>query len=474
MVELHLNLVGRRELAGQIYRQIRDRILANELRAGATVPSTRELSGRLGVSRNTVAVAYDRLVAEGFLTSRTGVGTTVNGVPPSARVAADPPSAPLRARAAWDLIPEFDDLSAAAPAYDFRAGIPDAGEFPYAAWRRLVSDELRPRAVGRGAHITPAGLLPLREALARHVAVSRGVRARVEDLIVTSGIQQAADLTAKVLLEPGDTVAVEDPGYDPPRLLFEAAGARVVGVPVDGEGLVVDALPDDARLVYVTPSHQFPLGMAMSPTRRTALLQWAERVGAVIVEDDYDSEFRYAGRPLEPLHSLDPNGRVIYAASFSKVLLPTLRLGFLVVPPTLGAAFRKAKQLTDWHTAVPLQSALARFVDDGSLARHIRRMRRLYAERHHTMRETLWREFDGLLEPVPAMAGLHLSATIAAGGPMDTGVVARAKDAGVGIDSLSRFAIRERRNGLLIGYGGIPVNHIADGLRLLRQCLPVP
>lgn len=473
-VEIHLKLVGRQRLAGQIHQQLRARIVAGELRADTTVPSTRELSGRLGVSRNTVAVAYDRLVAEGLLTTRPGVGTTVSRDHASAHQTARSAGAPLRSRAAWDLIPEFDDFSAAAPVYDFRAGIPDADEFPYAAWRRLVSTELRPRAVGRGAHITPAGLPALRAALARHIAVSRGVRAQVDDMIITSGIQQAVDLTAKVLLEPGDTVAVEDPGYDPPRLLFRTAGARVVGVPVDGEGLVVDALPADARVVYVTPSHQFPLGVAMSPRRRTALLQWAERSGAVILEDDYDSEFRYSGRPIEPLHSLDPHGRVIYTASFSKVLLPTLRLGFLVVPPALRAAFRKAKQLSDWHTAVPFQSALANFVDDGSLARHIRRMRRLYAERHHTITELLRREFDGLLEPVPAMAGLHLSATMAADGPADATVVARASEVGVALAPLSQYGISERRNGLLIGYGGIPIHRIARGLRLLRGCLQAP
>jgi GntR family transcriptional regulator/MocR family aminotransferase len=200
-------------------------------------------------------------------------------------------------------------------------------------------------------------------------------------------------------------------------------------------------------------------------------LQWAERTGAVIFEDDYDSEFRYAGRPLEPLHSLDPHGRVVYAASFSKVLLPTLRLGFLISPPALRAAFKKAKQLTDWHTAAPMQAALARFVADGSLARHIRRMRVRYAERHHAVAEILGRDFNGLLELVPSSAGLHLSAAIPVGGPEDKAVVARAGSAGVAVESVSRFAMTERRNGLLIGYGGIPLELIAEGLERLHKVL---
>lgn len=469
-----MSLTGRSDLAGQIYRQIRRTVIDGTLRAGAAVPSSRELAGRLSVSRNTVAAAYDRLVAEGFLTSRAGSGTYV-----SDGVAAPAPSedtgrsdADLRPRDVWDLIPELGDLSAVAPVYDFRAGITDARLFPYPTWRNLVADALRPSVVGAGTHISPAGLLPLREAVARHVAVSRGVNAAADDVIVTTGIQQVVDLVIKVLLEPGDTVAVEDPGYGPPLLLFRAAGLRAVGVPVDSEGLVVDALPDETRVVYLTPSHQFPLGMSMSLSRRLELLRWAERTGAVILEDDYDSEFRYAGRPIEPLHSLDRRHRVVYAASFSKVMLPTLRLGYLVTPPALRMAFGKAKQLTDWHTSVPMQAALARFVDSGALARHIRRMRHAYAARHHLIEAVLRRDFAGVLDPVPAMAGLHLSAAIAPGGPDDMDVAERAAELGLVFEPLSRFAVESPRNGLLLGYGGIATDRIEDGLKALRSCFP--
>lgn len=467
-----MSLTGRSDLTGQIYRQIRSTVIDGTLRAGAMLPSSRELAARLSVSRNTVASAYDRLVAEGFLTSRAGAGTYV-----SAGVSAPAPTDPtersdaeLAPRAVWEGIPELGDLSAANPVYDFRAGITDARLFPYPTWRNLVADALRPTAVGSGTHITPAGLVSLREAVARHVAVSRGIHASAEDVIVTTGIQQVVDLVIKVLLEPGDTVAVEDPGYGPPQLLFRAAGLRVAAVPVDSEGVVVDALPDDARVVYLTPSHQFPLGMSMSLARRLELLRWAERTGAVLLEDDYDSEFRYAGRPIEPLHSLDQRHRVVYAASFSKVMLPTLRLGYLVMPPTLRVAFGKAKQLTDWHTSVPMQAALARFVDSGALARHIRRMRHAYAARHHLIEAVLRRDFAGLLEPVPAMAGLHLSAEIVPGGPADEDVVDRARAVGLALEPLSRYAIDVPRNGLLLGYGGIAADRIEDGLKALRGC----
>jgi GntR family transcriptional regulator/MocR family aminotransferase len=283
-----------------------------------------------------------------------------------------------------------------------------------------------------------------------------------------------------VLLEPGDVVAVEDPGYPPPRWAFQSQGCRVVGVPVDADGLVVDAIPEGARLVYVTPSHQYPLGMPMAMARRQALLDWARRSDATIIEDDYDSEFRYGGRPLEPLRGLDRTGRVLFLGSFSKVLLPTLRLGFAVIPAPLRSAFRKAKFVTDWHTAVPVQAAAAEFIDDGLLAQHIRRMRRIYAERHDRIVAVLDRDFAGLLTPVPATGGLHLSAFLpereAAGDPdladlADLELVQRALASGVAMLPLSRHYVDTRpRPGLLIGYGAIAVDPIEQGLARLRAC----
>jgi GntR family transcriptional regulator / MocR family aminotransferase len=321
-VDLHVSLDGGGDLAGQIYRQVRDAILDGRLRLGQPLPPTRELAIRLAVPRNTVSAAYYRLTGEGFVAGRIGAGTYVTGTAhPAARVGGainargtvDPGGAlavsgPLRPRAIWDDIPDPPDLTPRWR-YDFRTGMPDAGLFPYQTWRALVTRELRVTAVGTGAYADPAGEIGLRTAIARHVGVSRAVRADPDDVVVTNGMQQALDLLARVLLAPGSVVAVEDPGYLPPVHLLRSHGAEVVGVPVDAEGIDVTAIPASAEMVYVTPSHQYPLGMPMSLARRMALLAWAERSGGVIVEDDYDSEFRFAGRPAEPLQSLDRGGR---------------------------------------------------------------------------------------------------------------------------------------------------------------------
>jgi GntR family transcriptional regulator / MocR family aminotransferase len=471
-LDLHISLEGRRNISGQMYRQIRAAILDGRLRPLEALPSSRELARRLEVSRNTVLLVYDRMRAEGFLRGRAGAGTFVrDGIRQRSRTEPDP--SPLRPRSLWDDIPEGLDMSATQPDFDFRPGIPDVGRFPFAAWRARVARQLHHRTVGSGAHIGAAGHADLRAAIARHIGISRAVRASADDVIVTSGSQQAIDLIARVMLEPGDMVAVEDPGYPLPRRAFQAHGCQVVGVPVDDEGLVVDAIPDRARLVYVTPSHQYPLGMAMSMARRQALLAWAHRADATIIEDDYDSEFRYGGRPLESLQSLDGCGRVLYVGSFSKVMLPTLRLGFLVAPRPLHAALRKAKYLADWHTAVPTQAAAALFIDDGLLAQHIRRMRRVYAERHERIMRILDRDFSGLLTPLPSTGGLHLTTLIPGRDPSsDLLVASRAHTAGVAILPLSyHYSGTRSRAGLLLGYGAIASDHLEEGLRRLRSCL---
>jgi GntR family transcriptional regulator/MocR family aminotransferase len=247
----------------------------------------------------------------------------------------------------------------------------------------------------------------------------------------------------------------------------------VAGVPVDEEGLVVDAIPRGVRLVYVTPSHQYPLGMAMSMARRQALLAWANRVNAAIIEDDYDSEFRYGPRPLEPLQTLDESGRVLYIGSFSKVLLPTLRLGFVVAPPPLHAALRKAKHLADWHTAIPMQAAAAQFIEDGLLAQHIRRMRRIYSERHERIVRALERDFRGYLTPLPSTGGLHLASLFDERyGASDQEIVARAAARGVAVFPLAyHYVTTPPRQGRMFRYGAIPTDRIAPGPRRLRGCL---
>jgi GntR family transcriptional regulator / MocR family aminotransferase len=472
-MELHVSLVGRKHLSGEIYRQLRRVILNGRLRPGDLLPPSRELARGLGVSRTTVTVAYDRLAGEGFVTSRVGAGTFVSGqiarVAPGAK--AHRTEGALRPRPIWDSIP-LSTAFAGRPRFDFRTGVPDASLFPHQRWRRLLARELRSEAVAAGGYAHPAGHPGLRAAIARHIAIARGVEASAEDITVTCGTQQALDVVARVLLAPGDRVAVEDPGYPPPRRLFESLGARVIGIPVDRDGLVVEALPRQIRLVYVTPSHQYPLGVPLALPRRLALLAWAERNNAAIIEDDYDSEFRFGGRPIEPLQTLDTSGRVIYVGSFSKTMLPALRLGFVVIPPSLRSAVHKAKYVTDWHTSILGQAALARFIEDGGFARHIRKMGGVYRARHDLLTRVLGQELADHLEVVPSAAGLHVAA-LARTGSADriSAFTRRASDAGVAVQELSRFAVdAPGRPGLVLGYGAIPTARIEDGIRRLRSC----
>jgi GntR family transcriptional regulator/MocR family aminotransferase len=338
-MEFHVSLVGRKDLSGEIYRQLRKAVVDGRLRPGDSLPPTRDLARGLGVSRTTVTVAYDRLTGEGFVTGRVGSGTFVSEH--VAQAALQPlrkrSEGALRPRAVWSSIRVATPFDRPAD-FDFRSGIPDAGLFPHETWRRLTARELRAGAPSSAVYAHPAGHRGLREAIARHIGISRGVQASPDDITITNGTQQALDVVTRVLLSPGDRVAVEDPGYGVPRRLFTSLGARVHGVPVDRQGLVVDALPRRTRLAYVTPSHQYPLGVRLSLPRRWALLRWAEEQDAAVIEDDYHSEFRFHGRPIEPLQTLDTRGRVIYVGSFSKTMLPTLRLGFVVPPPSLREA----------------------------------------------------------------------------------------------------------------------------------------
>jgi GntR family transcriptional regulator / MocR family aminotransferase len=471
-MELFVRLEGRRDLARQIYRQIRAAVLEGRLGRGDRLPPTRELARRLAVSRNTVGMAYEWLTSEGLLSGRAGAGSFVESDPvPHARPRASAvPGASLRHRTVWKAISGPRERGPA-PAYDFGVGAPDARLFPFDTWRRLMAREIRV-SVLTSAYGDPAGHPGLRAAVARHVGIARGVRAGPDDVIVTNGAQQAFDLIGRVLIEPGARVALEDPGYPPPRLLFESIGAKVAGVRVDAEGLDVGALPNDARLVYVTPSHQFPLGMPMSHARRMALLAWAERRNAVVIEDDYDSEFRFGGRPLETLQAIDRTGRVIYVGSFSKVMLPALRLGFLIAPASLQRALKAASYVAGWHCHWPAQAALAKFLDEGLLARHIRRMRREYAARHDRILSKLTSDFAAWLEPVPSATGMHLCAALR---PSDVSlereVAERARAAGLAFDRLSGYCTSEPlRAGVVLGYGAIATTRLDEGLRRLRVC----
>lgn len=308
-VDLHITLDGTGSLTRQIYDQIRNAILSGRLQAGDPVPSSRELAASLGVARNTVASAVDHLRAEGYLSARPGVGTSVSDEYRRAEPSYRPQPAAVLPVALWRsdrfTVPDY-----AAPnvVFDFRAGIPDSSRFPFPTWRRLIDHESR-RSNDAGRYGDPAGPRPTREAIARHLAISRGLHASPDDVVITNGVQQAVTLLSQILIEPGDVVAIEDPGYPPARHAFESVRATLAPTPVDEQGIVVDRLPTNARLVYVTPAHQFPLGVRMSLARRAALLDWAEANGAAIIEDDYDTDFHFGGWPIDPLHTLDDSGR---------------------------------------------------------------------------------------------------------------------------------------------------------------------
>ena len=469
-MDLSVDLDARGDRASAIYRALLAAIRSGRVGAGDRLPATRALARDLGVARNTVATAYERLTAEGFLDSRVGDGTYVTDL-----VAPDPAprrTGALRPRAGWTYLPVTVSGGRTAPPHDFRVGIPDATLFPFDTWRRLVTAELRGGAHSPGTYAPPAGHPDLRAAIARYLALARGVTVEADDVLVTHGTQQALDLVTRVLIEPGDVVAVEDPGYPFARDLFASHGARVVPVRVDLDGLVVDEIPESARLIFTTPSHQFPFGPPLSLERRRALLDFADRHRVAIIEDDYDSEFRFTERPLETLHSLDRHGRVIYVGTFSKSLVPALRAGYLAAPESLREALLGARQLADGYGAPAEQVALARFVSDGLFGRHLRRARTTYGERRELVLAGLRGPLADHLRLVPCAAGLHITATFADPGVDDAAVVASALEIGVALESLSSYAIgSDVPPGLVFGYGAAATGSITPGLRSLARLL---
>ena len=469
-MDLHIELADRKNLSVDIYRQVRQAVTDGRLRQGGALPSTRRLARQLGISRTTVIVAYDRLMSEGLVTSRIGAGVFVSehavGAAPVGR---ETGSGALQARAIWGDVPLPTTFNQPAR-FDFRTGLPSHTLFPHETWRRLVRRALDPNLAVAGVYLEPGGYRPLREAIAWQVGASRGVSTAAEDVTITNGAQQALDLVVRTMLEPGDRIAVEDPGYRLPRRLFESLGLKVVPVPVDEEGLTTEALGPEVRAVYVTPSHQFPLGMTMSLARRRSLLAWADRSNGLIIEDDYDGEFRFAGAPISALKTLDPHGRVAYVGSFSKVMLPTLRLGFVVTPPQLTRPLQAAKYVSDWHTALVAQHALAAFIEEGEFARHVRRASKAYLKRHDLVASILRRDFRDILEVMPSKAGMHLAARGGPGFPADREVLVRsAHDQGVAFHPLSMFS-EAPMAGIAIGFGAIELEDIPRGLKLLRTC----
>ncbi len=478
-MELHVSVGKRGRFAKDVYRQLFDAIRDGRLRPGDQLPATRRLADSLAVSRNTVLDAYQRLVAEGFLEGRAGAGTFVSSDAASVVRVASATSGAMSKRsrqppAAIAPVGMWRDAevspSLAPAAFDFRIGIPDPVLFPWDEWRRAVSRQLRGRRRAPTPYPEARGVPRLRTAIARAVGLSRGVRTTAEQIVITNGAQQAFDLIARVLVEPGATAAVEEPGYPRARAALRAAGARVESVPVDDEGIVVDALSPHTRIVYVTPPHQFPLGHVMSLQRRQQLLAFCAAHGTAIIEDDYDSEFRFDGRPLETLQSIDTHGRVIYVGSFSKTLSPSLRIGFIAAPPSLVPALCAAKRIADSHGPPELQLALAELIEDGLIARHIRRIHRVYRERRDRLVNALARELGHDLELLPASAGLHVSALLARRADASA-IAAAARRADVVVEPLSSYYESRGRPGLVLGYGLIPATKIDDGIRRLAAAI---
>jgi len=400
----------------QIYDEWRRGILAGRFAPGERMPSSRELATALRVSRATVTAAYEQLVAEGYLDGQRGSGTFVCHELPEPAIRAATPAAPGTADAAVRLsgfverlVPVVSRAASPAGVINLSATGPDFDVFPFAVWTRLVRRHLRriSSSLFRYAH-HGAGHQRLREAIASYLRRSRAVQCRAEQVVVVSGSQQALDLCSRVLIDPGDEVVVEEPGYPGARQLFAAAGARLRPVPVDVDGLVVSAMPSTARLAYVTPSHQFPTGVSLSLARRLDLLAWARAGHAFVIEDDYDSEFRYGGAPLPALQGLGDPSRVVYAGTFSNAMFPGLRIGYVVPPTALVEPFVRAKWYADRHTAHLEQAALVDFVREGHLEQHIRRMRRVYKRRREALLGALDRHFGRRAAVLGDAAGMHV------------------------------------------------------------------
>jgi len=472
----------------QLYESLRNTILTGQIKAGWRLPSTRALSTDLGVSRSTVQLAFEQLIAEGYLEGRSGSGTYVAAALPPERLLSPamhmhdaPATMPDRAisQRASDVLesPYINPPLFAAGgswARAFRIGQPAYDAFPYKTWEALLMRSWRQMPLDMLTYQRITGYPPLREAIAQYLATARGVRCIARQVIIVGGSQQGIDLTARVLLNQGEQVWLEDPGYPGARGAFLAAGARPVPVRLDTEGMRVDAgkaCAPRARMAFVTPSHQFPMGVTMSLARRIDLLEWAHTSGAWILEDDYDSEFRYVERPLAALQGLDTMNRVIYLGTFSKVLFPALRLGYLVVPLDLVNAFVRTLLFATVHLPLLEQIVLANFLKQGHFTRHIRRMRRLYHERQRLLLENARQELSGLLDVQPAPAGMHLIGWLPADRD-DQQVTIAAASAGLDVTPVSSYCVEvHERPGILLGYTAVNSEEMLAGVRTLARVL---
>ena len=474
---------GAGPLFRQIYAGLRQAILAGTLHPGDRLPSTRDLAEQLGVSRTIVLLAYDQLLAEGFITGRGGSGTYVSRQLSAKPSQSSRKSATLRlsrfGAAASAAIEAVDSPHPAVPAalrYDFAYGRSDLDTFPFAVWSRLLLRQARKASVRHFDYGPALGSIALREAVCAHLRRSRAVVCEPSDIIIVNGSQQALDLVMRVLVEPGDRVAIENPHYNCTREALRAAGARLRPVPVDRQGLNPAHLPNDARLAFVTPSHQFPTGAILPLERRLALLKWARRRNAVIVEDDYDGEFHYEGRPLESLQGLDTDGRIVYIGTFSRTVFPALRIGYLIAPRLLFPAFAAAKWLNDLHSPTLEQQTLAEFIASGMYERHLRRLRRRNTARRRVLLESIQKYLGNRVEVTGEGAGAQI-VLWPRRRVSEQAVIARAASLGVGVYGIGRCYLTQPdpsgaiRPGFILGYARLNEREIREGIRLLAGVL---
>ncbi len=466
----------------QIYTAVRTAILDGCLQPGAPLPSTRAFAVDLSVSRSTIVLAYDQLRAEGYLTSRLGGRTRVADVVPEtlSRVALVTDVPPPRPRRPTAVQPTHAEALRHALFVEprvpraFRSGVPALDAFPMDAWTRAIDATLRTTPPRHLSYGNTFGLPALREEIARYLAGARGVRCSADQIMIVNGSQQALSLCSMALIAPGDRVWLEDPFYSGARGAFTLARAEIVAVGVDEQGLIVEEgrrKAPDARAVFVTPSRQLPLGVTMSIARRLELLGWARDANAWIIEDDYDSEFRYASRPLTALQGLDRFGCVVYTGTFSKVMFPSMRLGYVVVPDELHDVFQAVRHFADTHSSYLEQAAMARFMADGEFERHIRRMRALYLERRQILTHAA-RELLGGRVRVPAPDAGMTSIAWLRDGDDDIAIAGAIARAGVAVTPVSNMGVEHRvPPGLLLGYSGVRPNEIRDGMRVLAGAI---
>ena len=462
----------------QIYQSFRSRIIRGGLRPGELVLSTRSLARSLRISRLPVLNAYSQLLAEGYFESRVGSGTFIASSLPGRINAQNTKYAPSASRGKRSIsghaaaLPPYERPSWAESLGPFQVGQPDLYKFPIEIWLKLVARYSRCMRVKALQYGDAMGLPHLREAIAAYVRTSRGVRCEAEQIMIVSGSQQALDLATRVLLDAGTAAWVEEPGYKLVHRVLQSAGCRAVPVPVDPNGLVVAAgikLNRKARAAFVAPSHQYPLGVTMSATRRLELLEWAHRAGAWIIEDDYDSEYRFDSMPIASLQGLDSNERVIYIGTFSKIMFPSLRLGYIIIPPDLVERFAAMRQVLDLCPPHLTQAVMADFIREGHFARHIRRMRPIYAERRRLLVGELERELGDQLEIVGDEAGMHL-ATFLASNRNDREIAAKAAQQSLCLSSLSSFYLGSAsRRGFVLGFGNTKANDISQAVRHLKR-----